>query len=376
MDHYDFIIAGAGCAGLSLVSYLLGSSLQSSKILLIDPSTSIPNKTWCYWSENPLAIHPAGKAHCWNSISISSPGIQLSRSLDKLKYYHLSSQDFYTSLLDQIRKHPSVAFLKDEVTPYLPQNDQAEVVTQSGKKMSANRVFDSIGLKTNSKSILRQVFLGWKITTNREVFHPHEVTLMDIQSISKKFEFFYILPFSTTHALVEFTTYSSEPVDRDSLQKELETYLSQKLGLEEYEISYEEKGSIPMTTQVSPSTSSSRIIPIGTAAGWIKPSTGYGFATIQENCQTLVRNLEINKSNPKKITKSNRFDFYDNILLTIAHKWPDKLEQVFLNLFQTSSGDEVLNFLGEKTTLSEEVQLLSRLKFPIFIKSLLHYEKY
>lgn len=376
MDHYDFIVAGAGCAGLSLVNYLLESSLQSSRILLIDPNTSIPNKTWCYWSEDPLAIHPLGKAHFWKSISVSSHGNQVSKSLDKLNYFHLTSEDFYSLLLSKLHQHPSITFLTDEVTHFNQQNDKVEVITQSGKKLVANRVFDSIGFKKRSKPVLKQVFLGWKINTKKEVFNPKEVTLMDIKPSSGQFEFFYILPFSTTHALVEYTTYSTSPVDQVVLQKELETYLSKKLGIDEFEVSYEEKGSIPMTTQLGTESSHSRIIPIGTAAGWIKASTGYGFATIQEKCQALVQQLEKNKPHRIDLTHSTRFDFYDNILLTIAHNWPEKLEQVFMNLFQTSSGDEILNFLGEKTSIPDEIQLLSRLKFPPFIKSLLHYEKY
>jgi len=55
MRHYDYILAGGGCAGLSLVYQLLESSLKEASILIIDPTEGeIPNKTWCYWSTEAL----------------------------------------------------------------------------------------------------------------------------------------------------------------------------------------------------------------------------------------------------------------------------------------------------------------------------------
>jgi len=46
MKKYDYILAGGGCAGLSLVYHLLESRLKDSQILIIDPSQGeIPNKT-------------------------------------------------------------------------------------------------------------------------------------------------------------------------------------------------------------------------------------------------------------------------------------------------------------------------------------------
>jgi lycopene beta-cyclase len=59
MDSYDYIFAGSGCAALSLVFHLNRSSLSKKRILLIDPLINqVPDKTWCYWAKEPLAIHP------------------------------------------------------------------------------------------------------------------------------------------------------------------------------------------------------------------------------------------------------------------------------------------------------------------------------
>ena len=49
---YDYIIAGAGGAGLSLLHYLLASPvLSNQQILVIDQSLQKTNdRTWCFWA--------------------------------------------------------------------------------------------------------------------------------------------------------------------------------------------------------------------------------------------------------------------------------------------------------------------------------------
>jgi lycopene beta-cyclase len=193
---------------------------------------------------------------------------------------------------------------------------------------------------------------------------------------SKLFEFFYILPFSETEALVEFTCYSQSEIKEEKLKSILESYLEKLTKGTTYTISFRESGIIPMSNKLTPIQKSNRIIKIGTAAGWTKASTGYTFHTIQKNCEQLVKQLESKKTGNFYLPRSSRFIFYDNILLNIAHKWPSQLQGLFLNLFKTSSADVVLRFLSEETSFKEELQLLTKLRFPIFIKSLLNYESH
>jgi lycopene beta-cyclase len=131
-----------------------------------------------------------------------------------------------------------------------------------------------------------------------------------------------------------------------------------------------------MSTRQLSSAVSPRHILIGTAAGWTKPSTGYTFAPIQENCAALIANLEKGAFDGLAFSRKKRFIFYDNILLSIAHHWPKRLPALFINLFSTSSPDLVFRFLAEKTSFWEEIKLLSRLKFGIFLKGLTRYGSY
>jgi len=72
---YDYIIAGAGGAGLSLLHYLMQcSSLVSKSILVIDKSFNKTNdRTWCFWNKDASAFETLVKNR-WDTISIHAQG--------------------------------------------------------------------------------------------------------------------------------------------------------------------------------------------------------------------------------------------------------------------------------------------------------------
>nr|MBA4168638.1 lycopene cyclase [Chitinophagaceae bacterium] len=51
MDKYDYLIAGSGAAGLSLLMHMIGSGKFTGKrILLVDRAPKNTNdRTWCFW---------------------------------------------------------------------------------------------------------------------------------------------------------------------------------------------------------------------------------------------------------------------------------------------------------------------------------------
>ena len=379
MKNYDYILAGGGCAGLSLVYHLLESSLKNSQILIIDPNQGeIPNKTWCYWSKEALPIHPQSARFSWNSFYLKDASQQLTKPLEELSYYHLNSHDFYAHVLDKIRQFPNVHFLKEEVVALTPADTGIQVTTKAAGTFNASLVFDSrTKLQGTNQPILNQIFIGIRIKVSEPLFDPKKWGLMDFETRpSNGFDFIYTLPFSTQEALIEYTAYTTEERSEETLLQELQEVLRLKYGPIAYNIQFQESGKIPMSTQKFFSSVSPRHIPIGTAAGWTKPSTGYTFAPIQENCAALVASLEKGGLTSLLFPRKNRFVFYDNILLTIAHRWPKRLPDLFLNLFSASRPELVFRFLSEKTTFREEIRLLSGLKFGIFLKGLLRYGTY
>jgi len=376
MENYDYILAGGGCAGFSLLHYLLESSLKDAKILVIEPfQNERPNKTWCYWDTKALAIHPEKHIHSWKNFSLKSEKKKLKSTFRSLQYFHLNSNDFYSSLEEKFQLDPRITFLSDAVLTLKETSDYVEVITEKSGTYRSSLAFDSRILSNVAKPQgLKQIFVGWKVKVDENLFDPGKVTLMDYRTQSQvPFDFLYILPFTEKEALVEYTAYSKDSISIEQLESNLTKYLEKNLSGKTFEVTYKESGSIPMTTKSQPLTIGKRIIPIGTNAGWTKPSTGYTFYQIQINCQKIVKNLESNNLTDLIIKQKNRYIFYDNILLNIAHLWPGKLKDVFFDIFSKSSPDLAFRFLSEQTTFIEELSLLSKLKFNIFIKSLFRY---
>lgn len=381
---YDYILAGFGCAGMSFIYHLLNSELKGKSILIIDSSAKTENdRTWCYWAENPLDIHPTNSPLIfWNKISISKGDRQVTKDLGKMKYFHIKSSDFYHEIVEKIKAQPNIHFLQDSIIALEDnQHHGVKAITEKNGSFFAQKAFNSIPEKMEASSngkILKQIFVGWKIKIQKERFDKSTAVMMDFEEKdNSQTAFFYILPFSENEALLEYTVFSTENVDAAFMESRLKNYITENLGEQQFEITFREQGIIPMTTFDFGQPKSKNIIRLGTLAGCSKPSTGYTFQNIQKHCKKIVKGLENNRKPEKLIwERKARFNFYDNIILNIAKKWPGSLPAVFINLFQANSGPEVLNFLNEETNLLQELNLLAKLKFPIFIKSLINYEKH
>ena len=99
----------------------------------------------------------------------------------------------------------------------------------------ANQVFDSRfdyqKMKQESAfPVLQQHFLGWFIKTETPVFDAETATFMDF-SIAQKgnTRFMYVLPFSETEALVEYTLFSENVLEKSEYEAAIEDYITQKL---------------------------------------------------------------------------------------------------------------------------------------------------
>ncbi|EPR66454.1 lycopene cyclase family protein [Cyclobacterium qasimii] len=66
---YDYIIAGSGLAGLSLLHrLLLDKDLQSKRVLVIDKVEKMDNdRTWCFWEKGAGIFEPIVHHH-WETL--------------------------------------------------------------------------------------------------------------------------------------------------------------------------------------------------------------------------------------------------------------------------------------------------------------------
>jgi len=361
-SHYQYIIVGAGCAGLQLADALLNEpGITTDSLLIIEASPEHEEKTWCFWYAEEHPFHHLVKKQ-WRNIAFRANGTSVRAELPGLCYQYISSSDFYGYQLTQLRNDPRVDFLFDQVKSVHLHNGHPQVQTEKAT-ITANYVFHSHHLSPSPAApTLWQHFLGWEIITDSDVFDPSTATLMDFTDAdaSEKVFFHYVLPYNTRQALVECTFFSKEILSITEYEKLLKRYIESK-WTNKYRIVKRETGKIPMTlAHPSPFPLHSGIIPIGTAAGCIKASTGYSFTRVMRHTRQIIGYL---KKEAIQIVppSSSRFLFYDRLFLSLIQKYPRQMPGIFAGLFKKNKIRHILSFLDESTRLSEEIKIFSRL---------------
>ena len=374
--HYDYIIAGAGASGLSLVFHLLQTRLRDRTMLIIDQDEKQQNDhTWCFWEAGEGAFEEIVH-HRWHRMYFH--GEEYSELLNLLPYHYkmIRSSDFYQYVKSGIAAYPNVTWLSAEVRSTHETVSGAQVETSEGT-FAAHWVFSSLRNPherehANNHVYLLQHFKGWVIQTPGDFFDPERATLMDFRiDQHDECRFFYVLPTSARTALVEFTLFSAELLPEHEYEEELRHYLPRFLSLDTYTITHEEFGIIPMTDQPYPSQSSEHVINLGTAGGMTKPSTGYTFQRIQQDSQQLVGALlRTGKPQRHPTVWKQRFRLYDSTLLRVMSKNQYPVKEIFTDIFRKNPTKRVLRFLGEETSLGEELLVATSVKKGAFIRGM------
>src|SRR6476469_6388561 len=113
---YDYIITGAGCAGLSLLMHLIESGqFTDKKMLLIDKDAKNSNdRTWCFWELDEGVFQPIVKKQ-WKQLWLQADGFSKKLDLQPYQYKLIRGIDFYNYCLDKILQQPNVTFLQASV---------------------------------------------------------------------------------------------------------------------------------------------------------------------------------------------------------------------------------------------------------------------
>jgi lycopene beta-cyclase len=147
----------------------------------------------------------------------------------------------------------------------------------------------------------------------------------------------------------------------------LKHYIEEVLHIEKYQVTDEETGVIPMTN-FRFSGGKNNIINIGTAGGQTKGSSGYTFNFIQRHSAALVQSM-ISTGEPSISNTRNRFHFYDSVLLNILQRNTLPGNLIFSRLFERNPAANVLRFLDNHSTLSQDLKIISTLPTMPFLKA-------
>ena len=374
MQHYHYIFTGSGLSALMTVKeMILSGKFQDKTILLLDENPKKTNdRTWCFWDSH--SIFPELESTKWNSAWYKNDAFERKLDLNPYQYKMIKGLDFYNHIFDLISKQENIHFINQKVLDFEELGNHCIIKTAT-ENYTCNKIFNSIFnpnlVQSQTKyPLLHQHFVGWFIKSKEEVFEKETATFMDF-SIEQRgnTRFMYVLPTSSTEALLEYTLFSKELLPKSEYEDEIVKYI-QKLGITEYEIVEKEQGNIPMTCYPFWENNTKNILHIGSAGGWTKASTGYTFKNTTKKAKNLVSFLEGN-SDFRKFQKRDKFWFYDLLLLDILDQKNNLGSIIFSSMFQKGKTSVIFKFLDEETTLLEDLQVIWKCPKMLFVKALL-----
>lgn len=374
MNHYHYIFTGGGLSALLTIFEMIQSGrFSDKKILLIDSVTkNINDRTWCFWDTEKIFDEICSKK--WEQAWFKNEKFTQQLDLYPYQYKMIRSADFYQLVFSEIAKHPTIEIFYDEVVDFSELGNHCIVKTRTSS-FTCNQVFNSILnlelVQTQQKfPLVQQHFIGWFIKSQEPVFTEDCPTFMDFSVAQKgNTRFMYVLPNSSTEALLEYTLFSPAVLSKEAYEIEIEKYI-QKLGITDYEIIEKEQGNIPMTCFPFWKNNSKNIIHIGSAGGWSKPSTGYTFKNAIKKSKELVQFLKTD-NDFRKFHKNNKFWFYDLLLIDILYRTNQHGNAIFSSMFKTGKAALIFKFLDEETSFWEDLQIIWMCPKGLFIKALL-----
>ncbi len=376
---YPYLILGAGCAGLSLAWNLVEMGVEEP-ILIVDRRERFENdRTWCFWDIEPTPFSDLA-THSWTQWMVHDGRRETTAVSCEYPYLRLRSIDFYQRVLDRLALAPNVTLALGQPIQSVSSSSQAVKVVTRGAEFNGLRAFDSASQKFEGTetgtghhpAMLLQHFFGQTIRVDRPIFDPTCASLMDFRASQIDGpHFLYVLPLSPTEALVENTYLFPFACPAERHRSEIGDYLQTRYGLnrEDFVVTEEESGAIPMTTAKASIATSSRVTAIGLAGGAARPSSGYAFLRIQRQARQLAEQVvtgkTVDSSQKHKSFHSAKYPFFDTIFLQVLADHPELAPRIFLKMFDQAAPASVVRFLGERSTLMDDLKIVAALpKWP------------
>jgi len=365
---FDLAIIGGGCSGLSLARELSLSEGMNKSVIVFEPRQQYNHdKTWCFWSSN---LHPL-LYKSWSSWHFSQLGKEITHVDDQQCYQCIRSIDFYADCVNKINACDSIhLMLNHRVLDTITLKDFFFIQTSAGNFFAKNILDTRLEQDLNHSATMVQSFVGVEVETSEPIFDPNQVDLMmDMNHDQNGFNFTYVLPFTTHHALIEPTRFHQPGLSYDVCNLDLDKALSSIVGTTPHSVIRREYGSIPMGL-ISHHKNTHNYIHVGIGSGAARASTGYAFLRIQnwaKRCaETYIKN---NKVIPN-IQDKHTYKWMDKLFLKIIKDRPDLTGHFFMSMAQQLAPKTFTNFLTEQATKMELLKVIRSLPAQPFLQQI------
>ena len=369
MKEFDYIILGGGLSGLTLAYELNKQGCLENKTLCILEKRKeySRDKSWSYWDfeNNKFSDCVIGS---WDTFSVTLNQKTINITCPQSPYRTIDSKKFYDFVTKQLRSNDNIVTVMD-----------CAIQTIEGHAIHTNKgnyvgkvIYDSLIDLSHQTPTMYQHFFGCEVETDNDCFNENIVDLMNFDcSQDGGLHFFYTLPFSKNKALIETTWYSKIIKKQSEYQNEIDHYLREKNI--KGKITYTEYGAIPLNLKKTnkKSNSSKDYIKIGSAGRLTRASTGYTFQAIQSFSEQLAGNLKLDRNLTVPNIRHKKYDFLDEIFLSVMEYEYKSMPGIFFNLFKSNDSVATISFLSDRSNWIQDLKVILSMPKLIFIKNLI-----
>lgn len=213
-----------------------------------------------------------------------------------------------------------------------------------------------------------QCFAGAEVKHGGHLPFPADVAgLMTRMRVDEHgFAFTYVLPYTDSTALVEFTRFSRHRLSLEQLAEERDAELS-TLGLNACRVVREERGVLPMGSCEASVAVPDGVLLAGNGGGAIRQSTGYAFMRIQRWATACALRLASGAAPIGHPRDGVVHRHLDRIFLQVLRETPQRTPEYFMALASRVAPDRLLRFLSDRATLLDMAAIVASLPLMPFL---------
>ena len=374
-EAYDLVILGGGCAGLSLSMALASEGERCPRTLVIEFRPEYTNdRTWCCWNKRSAPV-PYPVRHRWQTMRVTHAGQSVSLECGLTPYQMVEAQDFYAAARTSIEQTPNMTLrLGTSVIGEPSHSGSVWNIRTSAGNVTARSVVDTRPpqLPRRDGATLWQSFYGWEIECGAAVFDPLSIDLMDfLPSDACSVAFVYVLPVTSTRALVEVTVFGAEPLGPRELSARLDAAVAQRVGGAPFKTLRGEHGILPMGLNETPVSAHKSYVRVGVMAGGARPSTGYAFQRIQCWARECAHAL-VSRGHPVGHQRDALpLRVMDQIFLDVLRTDPSRGGALLFSLFSRADTARVIRFLSGDAGVVDSLSVVAAMPVLPFAKAAL-----
>jgi len=364
-----YVVLGGGASGSAIVRALAARGVAGPVLLVDDGSVPLDDRVWASWRPLSEPEDPAVSAS-WRRLLVATERGERELALVRHRYVAVRGRDLRAATDTALAAIGGARLTARALA--VREDARGAVVSTDVGDVRADLVLDSVGLHPDVTSAPHawMSFTGWEVECDHPAFTPDRLRLMDFRVPQDDgVSFVYTLPWSATTALVELTGFCAA-ASPQSTETSLSAYLDGSLGAGRYAVTRREAATVPLRPHVH-RHSAAHHVALGESAGLVKASSGYGFELARRDAAHIAADLRAGRR-PTGLVRSARHQAMDAVFLDLALRRPATLVAALEQLFARNPADLALAFLDERTTLREEVRLVSSLPVRPFVAAAAH----